>query len=470
MPVARSRAAGSREVRVRKLFSNAVFIGTALAFAAAVLWSLSVHDIATFDSNRIGVFVVLPVGLSAAFLGGLKLPLDIRVNVALVTVSLAITIYLVEMFFALTGFAGLDKHAFQWGFPDTRTKFEVIMDLRKRGIDAYPTIYPNAFAGPLEIGGEKIHPLGGISDVATVLCNETGKWLVYRSDEHGFHNTPGIWKSAAPRVALLGDSFVHGSCVPSDRNIAATIRQRYPATLNLGMVANGPLAQLATLREYLPELKPRVTLWFYWEGNDLVDLGREARNPIFRKYLRPDFRQNLRRKQDAIDRYFRQRYRKPPNPKNQFRFVRKTTVTAADIVLLRNVRHSLQLNRVPVGHSLDYRYPRPPPIAYELLPEILAKAASTVRTWHGKLYFVYLVGWHVADKSAGENNPRNPDRQRVLRMVRKLGIPIIDTFGPFRAEPDPGTLLYGFQSHYSEKGYRVVAETVLSAIAKDMER
>ena len=61
-------------------------------------------------------------------------------------------------------------------------------------------------------------------------------------------------------IASVGDSWVNGFCVPSDKNFVALIRKYYPATLSLGENGNGPLAELATLEEYLPSLKPKVML------------------------------------------------------------------------------------------------------------------------------------------------------------------------------------------------------------------
>ena len=39
--------------------------------------------------------------------------------------------------------------------------------------------------------------------------------------------------------------------------------------------------ELATLKEYGPTLKPKLVLWFYYEGNDLRDLdGWEKNSPL----------------------------------------------------------------------------------------------------------------------------------------------------------------------------------------------
>ena len=124
---------------------------------------------------------------------------------------------------------------------------------------------------------------------------------MFDSDEHGFHNPPGQWRAPLD-LAFLGDSFVHGSCVPSEANMVAVVRRARPSTLNLGTPGGGPLIMLAQLREYLPALRPRTVVWCHFSGNDLLDLRRESEHPLLVRYLEPGFTQSLAAKQEAIDR------------------------------------------------------------------------------------------------------------------------------------------------------------------------
>jgi lysophospholipase L1-like esterase len=118
-----------------------------------------------------------------------------------------------------------------------------------------------------------------------VHCNEAGKYVIYESDEHGFHNPKGIWGTNSLDIVALGDSFTQGSCVASDENFVSVIREHYPKTLNLGMSGQGPLNTLATLKDYVQALKPNVVLWFFFEGNDVADLFYERQSPLLMRYL-----------------------------------------------------------------------------------------------------------------------------------------------------------------------------------------
>jgi len=77
---------------------------------------------------------------------------------------------------------------------DGRSPSEVIENLRNSGINAVP--YPSAGlfgTEGFESGGDRVYPLAGISNRTTLMCNESGQWITYESDEHGFHNPLGIW-------------------------------------------------------------------------------------------------------------------------------------------------------------------------------------------------------------------------------------------------------------------------------------
>ncbi len=169
---------------------------------------------------------------------------------------------------------------------DARTKLAVIADLRSKGIEAYPYFAPIHLLttkknNPKIAARAEFLPLAGISNKVSVVCNETGEYMVYKNDEHGFHNPTGLWNSGRVGIAAVGDSFVQGFCVPSEKNFVALIRNRYPSTLNLGIAGQGPLMMLATIKEYARSVKPGTVLWFYHEESSLeLFERREKLSPI----------------------------------------------------------------------------------------------------------------------------------------------------------------------------------------------
>ena len=78
---------------------------------------------------------------------------------------------------------------------------------------------------------------------------------------------------------------------------------KYPrwSILNFGIGGNGPLENLATLREYAVPLKPKIIFWYHCDGNDLDDLVGMWGHPMLSKYVDSGFSQNLRSYQVLID-------------------------------------------------------------------------------------------------------------------------------------------------------------------------
>ena len=180
---------------------------------------------------------------------------------------------------------------------------EVIQDLASMGQDAVPNVFPKQFIHRNEftVDGENVFPLGGISRKTTVLGNESGEYIIYESDEHGFNNDLGLYREGGVDIALIGDSFGEGHAVLRSENIAGRLSRLGNKTLNLSKTGNGPLLEFATLKEYVQVIKPRIVIWLYTEMNDLDELRAEQNNVRIARYINEDYSQGLIAKQRLID-------------------------------------------------------------------------------------------------------------------------------------------------------------------------
>jgi hypothetical protein len=354
---------------------------------------------------------------------------------------------------------------------DSRNATEVIADLQRQGIDAVPIVTSTnhlfvdrpdgGIESAIRVDGHEVVPLGSVSKRVTLLCNENGQWVYYRSDGWGFNNPDDAWKSGGVAVAAIGDSFAHGYCVPPDRNFVALIRRGENATLNLGMAGHGPLAMLATLTEYLPPLAPPVVLWFYCEGNDLTDLRRERQSPVLVRYLEDGFAQPALSRQGSIDWAIENempRIRAEAEERARRRAVYGPRHRTLAFVKLTAFRETLGLvdgmafSDVAVAADLEARN-------MEVFREVLRRARARVDRWNGQLYFVYLPEW---SSYAGIESWGTASRNAVLGLVADLGIALIDIDPVFRAHGDPLDLFpFRAVGHYNEAGHRLVAEEVL---------
>jgi hypothetical protein len=440
------------------------FVNAALALAAAAFFAVAgvllfFAGSLAFEFASLGLMIALPVALGIVSVAALRLGPAFRINLFLVLASITVAIFGTD---AAMQFGWLDRapapDRARADRRDTRTVQQVVAALRKKGRTAFPAVFPRAQfvhrgGGSVPVLGDML-ALGGVSKVATVYCNESGRYLVYPSGERGFHNPRGIWGRGDIDIVAVGDSFVHGACVDSDKNFMALIRHRRDRTVSLGIASNGPLMMLATLREYLPVLRPKVILWFYFEENDInTDLPIERRMGLLMRYLEPGFSQRLATRQSEIDRrlagWLDGMADKAPDAMNPPpRFGQIGRLNLADLVLLRTLRNRLHIGMGPKDADL------------ELFDRVMAQAKSLAREGNAKLLLVYLPGKRRFTGLIGRQF-QNLARHRVLQRLSRLEIPVIDLLPAFAAHRDPIAL---FRGHYTEEGNRLVAATILEAL------
>jgi hypothetical protein len=424
--------------------------------------------------------------LATLFLASLRLRLTLRVGVAVISVSLLAVFYAAELVLASTSLGPVANLAF-WsidrasserkkdlsvlaaksgGTIDTRDRVEVLDDSRKRGIDMVPAVMLGDVLGgdrtvtapELTDHEEPLMPLGGISSSPTLLCNESGQFVSYSSDEHGFRNPWGIWNSARVDIAAIGQSWTQGYCVPDGKGYVDRLRTHNMVVLNLGMSGQSSLLQLGAIKEYLPRYAPKSVLWFFDEGMDLSDLYIESTHPFLMRYLEPTFSQHLLTRQPEIDRALR---RMVSNIEARERAPHSTARgpyidQVLEIAKLSSLRHKVALiyggdREEPEAWSmLDH--------SHNLLSAALEQGRTVTSSWGGTLYFVYLPSW-----SRFRNSPRAAEEEhtKVLSVVHALGIPVIDVQPAFQAQSDPLSL-FPFRrfGHYNEQGNKIVAESL----------
>ncbi len=379
--------------------------------------------------------------------------------------GLFITAYMAEI---LLGAAARPQGfwpAFARALPyDTRSNASRVQDLRQRGESASPQVVPSAFIVTDGLRfGQKEHgqllPLTGPSLTTTVFCNEYGEWVTYWSDEHGFRNPPGLHSLSLVDIAVLGDSFAHGQCVPEGDDISAFLRSQGWSTVNLGTSGKGPLLTLATFAEYAVPLRPSVVLWVFFEGNDLEDLRHEKKSDLLMSYLDPDYSQGLANRQREIDSRLTgyinsaltRQLKKDEHKKRASEPVRRLT----RFLSLRRLERTL-LSRRP--------RPSPRPKVESLDPlfeAILASVQHRTEAWGGRMLFVYL--------SRGEPAHLKPGlRNEVLTMVDGLGIPIVDFHQILSNHRDVLSLFpLRLRRHYNSEGYRLLSQAISARLDHD---
>ena len=317
--------------RIAVKFANMVFVLGILYSILLVVYAIyKIYNPPELLSPVFYIISMLSGGVFAIlFILGLKrLSNNLKVNLSLLFFSAGIAVYGFETYLQLVQEEKPQRVVIAKQMDvqyDKRTKMEVLDDLRNSGVEAFPNTFPLDYAESNGLTSEKgpIYPLGTISNSTTILGNESGYYPVIETDEHGFNNPKGLYIENKVDIVLTGDSFTEGNSVHSDETISAVLRQLGFNAISVGKGSNGPLIELAALKEYAEPLKPKIVLWLYYV-NDYMNLVDEMQSSILKKYLNEDdYSQNLISRQEEIDdvliNYVRIEWEKQKKKKNKFR-------------------------------------------------------------------------------------------------------------------------------------------------------
>ncbi len=473
------------------LLANGFLWALAALFAMNLFFAFHLHRHAAFKiAAALGLVAMVALRLSAK-------PAR-RVAVVLMLVPAVLAIggfeYIMGRKRPRDGTAALNR-----GQPfDSRGLFEVVHDMQKEDPTVQSFAIPRALLthnldAPrwadealahtvrpdwgVKVDGVQTLPFGGVSNKKTVFCNEGGTWALFDADEHGFNNPKGIWGAPPLDVAILGDSYSQGACVPQDKITAAHVRKKFPKTLTLGMCANGPLMEYASLKELVVDLRPRIVLWVYY-NNDLSDMDVEAQSDVLMKYVDDDaFRQGLAARQAAIDgaldAYLRDAGSRAPAWPSGLASVgltrRSTPLFLQDVVMREGhssfsafLRLDWFTNAIATRLLQKNFFDEAP--KWDLFRRVLTKARTTVDGWGGKTYFVYLPDAYYMSKKV---KMEQPNRKGVLEAARAAGMKIIDVHEVFMALPDPDKMRPHYEAHFTEEGFELVGKTINEALTAD---
>jgi hypothetical protein len=450
----------------------------ALAIANIGLFAISIVSLAwcvySIASRKSDLYVRLSpavIGLAAPVLLGFK-P-TVRLMALSMFIGVGVGLYSAQLFALILtdpdrpALQATEKEAKQAGVPfDGRTRIQAIDDFRRHGVIAYPPFYPYLLLdSPLRIDGEPAIALSSRSNAVSVICNDGGQYLTYTTDEHGFPNPPDSWSKGPIDIAIVGASSAVGECVPPADNLASQIRSRYPRTVVVGAGGDGPLLELASVREYLPVLKPKRVLWIFSESHTPEYLESERHSPALLRYFDPSYRQGLLEKQDALNqaitKYFEDGIRTEEAAES---WKRKTR----NFITLKNLRTVMY-------YYVTARTAHPKPFQFDsmMYEQSLRSGQRTIAEWGGKVTLVY---WPDSSRYAGICNYTPALRQMydrthdaVLGVAGRLAIPVIDLSLSFPDLPASQSAknteyFYPYPAHPKPAGYHVAGSAILSSL------
>jgi len=445
-------------------------LGLASIFFASFLVYAFVHsEVYLASPFRIGLFGGLPaVGLAGSLLC-YRLSSENRAIVAFSAVAAIVALYAGEYVLSRQqGEAGKLPPEFK-----QRNGADVVQELRGKGFDASRRLAPmsllratknNSLASPFSHEGREFLPLAGISGQRVVHCRETGEWITYKADQHGFNNPASVWADTPADVIVLGGSFAHGACVEQGKSMAAVLRKRVPRTVNLGSDGAGPLIMLAILTEFGPVLRPATVLWINMEENELHDLEVERRSPLLKGYLEATTFQNLAERQTLVDELLRgyvergiKRQKAGVKPQRGKSAAESELFTPSFIAFWKLTETRRRLGLVLRSGNWDF----------QMQEAVLARAKEVAAGWGGRIVFVNLPYFESYRAIFSGLHRSENSVERLIEMASRLDIETIDGRSAFDNHEDPYSLFNPyFHRHYNAKGHRLAGETIWQGLSK----
>jgi len=442
-----------------KWVSRAAFGSLILLALLALVNSAFNPRLAVQDSRQRFVAIGLPLLVLLGATGALRMREPRRSNLALVVGSTVLTLYLFETLLAIeTTLRPKGIEILGW---DLRSGKEVLDDYRAAGRPAVPTLTPALFLefGKPELSTGPVLPMAGVPNQRTIHCNETGEWITYQSDRHGFNNPDPAWDAPSEVVMLLGDSFGAGICVNPEDSIAGRLRRMAYRIVNVSTAGSGPLIQLGTLREYGAFLRPCVAVWLFYEGNDLGNLVSEGLDPILSRYIeeRTYSQQLAQRRSKLAGALLRYSLDLERDVVQAFR--EGTVVRTLKLARTRRITAAV-LSRADDAWIVDVNS-RELSERIDDLRRIVVAADSEVAEWGGQLLFAYLPSFSRYSQSID----RDPG-EIVLEAIGREGIPTLDVREAFSQVEDPRQLFSNNRrgGHYNPQGYGFAAEAISEAL------
>ena len=335
---------------------------------------------------------------------------------------------------------------------EKRTKIEFLNELKKKNKNtsfAYnPSIILKEFSKNKKIKNH-ILPLSGLSKTLVVDCNESGSYSTFVSDRYGFNNYDSIYKNTKKRIILIGDSLIQGQCVNQSNTIANKLNNDGYNVISLGLAGNGPLLELAILKEYGVKLNPSKVIWFFSE-NDIRDLEKNSKFEILKKYYNKNYTQGNIEKQIETDQFWKiyeKEEMKKKNKNTKKNFLKKIE-RAIFLKSYKDLAFELFKDEYIEYKEIDSKY-------INKFIEIIKLSKHLTEEHGAEFYFVYLPLY----KSILNEEPKS--KEIILNEIKKLNISYLDFHKVIKKFEDPLIFFpFKIEGHYTINGYELLAEKI----------
>jgi hypothetical protein len=454
-----------------RLLTKAVNIFAFLQFPVLIILIYQVYGLEGFDRLLVLVIVIISalffIFSSASLLSNKD---DLKISLSLTQIIF------------LFGLIGFDQYlsskwttsrlailAEQRGISfDKRSLPDVVLDDRAAGKITYPDLTPrNFYERPISLEGIKYVPLAGLPLVETVLCNESGQYVRFKSDRFGFNNPDSIWNDKTTfDVALIGDSFAQGWCVAQGDSIVANLNREKIHSVSFGHGGLGPIGTFALIREYVTKIKPKFVIWLWYEGNDYYEFEAELSHKILSQYVnKTGWHQALYDRRDKISLAMKKRGNIELERREKIRWFplirwRATTADKSVVAYWRNYFSNSNLTKeVPKIGEIDSTQKQ----LYLKLLGVIQQGMTEIKELEAKPIFIYLPD-HANFKT--RSRLYSDVKKALFKTLKARDVVAIDMREEFRLRDMTADEIFPLpaQTHYTEAGHKAVANVIKKSI------
>ena len=243
-------------------------------------------------------------------------------------------------------------------------------------------------------------------------------------------------------------------------------------TANYGIGGTGPLASLATLKEYGFYFKPKFVIYLYYEGNDMQDL-KDERQTFLINYL-GNFKQNLLEKNDEVisflDEYEKEAFKifekefKNVNIDKDITQIHYTKPNWKSL-FIEKLKDFFELQKTKkVFLSKSFYNQNNNKIDGELFIKILNEMRNETKKWDGKLFIAYIPAWNRFHQKYSFVNFWH--RYKIENLIEQSNISYIDLTEEFIKTKRPIELYpFGLRGHLTSEGYSLIAKNIFERIS-----
>lgn len=349
---------------------------------------------------------------------------------------------------------------------DTRSPEEFFFQNKKTLKSLEPVFYYSPLFDRYETflkakKNNSIIPFRGPINSKSISCAEDLNYRFIENDKYGFKNSNLLYDKKINSI-LIGDSYAEGFCVKRENDIAGNLNKKGFNTLNFGVAATGPLVSLAVMREFGNFIKPKNSIYIYFEGNDLAGLNWEKKDSNLIQYLNKEYSVNYLKNYENIKKFLHLASKesieigksklKNKNDKIENNRYENFKEYLSDTLELQNIKNILRysvFNKQRTEYDLDLFY------------LVVEKMNLETTKWGGKFIFVYTPSWsrYFTKNTNKESSIKLKDR--IISHLISKKIKVIDLTDFFDGEKNVEQYFpLGYVGHYNANGYRKISEII----------